>query len=200
MIRRMPTYPIETDRLYLRPFDEGDLDDVYEYTSRPDVTRYLPWDVRNRQQTREVLSQKVKRTTLKELDDIFNLAVVLKETGRLIGDLTLFLRSNEYRQGEVGYVFNPDYHGRGYATEAAQVMLQLGFETFNFHRIYARCDPRNIGSWKLMERLGMRREAHFIHNEIFKGEWGDEFIYAILEDEWRAKYGRDGTQPKLLNG
>ncbi|NIT54197.1 MAG: GNAT family N-acetyltransferase, partial [candidate division Zixibacteria bacterium] len=189
MIRRMPTYPIETDRLYLRPFDEGDLDDVYEYTSRPDVTRYLPWDVRNRQQTREVLSQKVKRTTLKELDDIFNLAVVLKETGRLIGDLTLFLRSNEYRQGEVGYVFNPDYHGRGYATEAAQVMLQLGFETFNFHRIYARCDPRNIGSWKLMERLGMRREAHFIHNEIFKGEWGDEFIYAILEDEWRAKYG-----------
>lgn len=189
MISQTPTYPIETDRLYLRPFDEGDLDDVYEYTSRPDVTRYLPWDVRNRQQTREVLSQKVKRTTLKELNDIYNLAVVLEETGKLIGDLTLFLRSIEFRQGEVGYVFNPDYHGQGYATEAVQVMLKLGFETFNFHRIYARCDPRNIGSWKLMERLGMRREAHFIHNEIFKGEWGDELIYAILEDEWRAKFG-----------
>jgi len=191
MTNQLPTYPIETARLYLRPFNDGDLDDVYEYSSRPDVTRYLPWDVRSRQQTKEILSQKKNRTSLKAINDIYNLAVVLKETGKLIGDILLFLRSVEFRQGEVGYVFNPTYHGRGYATEAAKVMLQLGFETFNFHRIYARCDPRNTGSWKLMERLGMRREAHFIHNEIFKGEWGNELIYAILEHELRAKNGRE---------
>lgn len=187
MTQQPPTYPIETPRLYLRPFTEDDLDDIYEYTSREDVTRYLPWDVRTRQETQEVLRDKKQRTSLKALNDIYNLAVILKENGKVIGELLLFLRSIEWRQGEVGYVFNPNYHGRGYATEAAQVMLQLGFETFNFHRIYARCDPRNTSSWKLMERLGMRREAHFIHNEIFKGEWGDELIYAILEREWRAK-------------
>jgi RimJ/RimL family protein N-acetyltransferase len=70
-------------------------------------------------------------------------------------------------------------------------MLNIGFEIFHFHRIYARCDPRNTGSWKVMERLGMRKEAHLIHNEIFKGEWGDELIYAILENEWRTKNGRN---------
>jgi RimJ/RimL family protein N-acetyltransferase len=117
------------------------------------------------------------------------LAVVLKDTGKLIGELLLFMRSVEHRQGEVGYVFNPNYHGRGYATEAVKVIMHIGFETFHFHRIYARCDPRNAASWKLMERLGMRREAHFIHNEIFKGEWGDELNYAILENEWRVKHG-----------
>lgn len=187
MKNQLPTYPIETPRLYLRPFTDDDLDDIFEYTSREDVTRYLPWDVRTRQQTQEVLRDKKQRTSLEALNDIYNLAVILKENGKLIGELLLFLRSVEFRQGELGYVFNPNYHGRGYATEAAQVMLQLGFETFNFHRIYARCDPRNIASWKLMERLGMRREAHFIHNEIFKGEWGDELNYAILEHEWSAK-------------
>jgi RimJ/RimL family protein N-acetyltransferase len=188
MTQQLPTYPIETPRLYLRPFTDDDLDDLFEYTSREDVTRYLPWDVRTRQQTQEVLQDKKRRTSLKELNDTYNLAVILQENGKLIGELLLFLRSLESRQGELGYVFNPNFHGRGYATEAAQFVLQLGFETFNFHRIYARCDLRNTASWKLMERLGMRREAHFIHNEIFKGEWGDELNYAILEHEWRAKY------------
>jgi RimJ/RimL family protein N-acetyltransferase len=115
--------------------------------------------------------------------------VVLKESNKLIGDTLLFMRSVEFRQGELGYVFNPAFHGQGYATEAAEVMLNLGFETFHFHRIFARCDPRNTSSYKLMERLGMRREAHFVHNEMFKGEWGDELVYAILENEWRAKNG-----------
>jgi RimJ/RimL family protein N-acetyltransferase len=184
-----PTYPIETARLYLRPFNDDDLADLYEYYCLPDVTRYLPWGAKNLHETRDALNKKKRRTALKGDNSIYNLAVVHKETNKLIGDTLLFLRSVDFRQGELGYVFNPDYHGQGYATEAAELMLRLGFETFNFHRIFARCDPRNTGSYKLMERLGMRREAHFVHNEIFKGEWGDELVYAILENEWRAKYG-----------
>jgi RimJ/RimL family protein N-acetyltransferase len=185
----MPTYPIETERLYLRPFRDDDLSDLYEYTSRPDVTQYLPWDTRTLQETKDTLNQKKGRIALTDENSLYNLAVILQETNKLIGEVILFMRSVEFRQGELGYVFNPAHHGRGYATEAAQAMLRLGFETFNFHRIYARCDPRNTGSWKVMERLGMRKEAHLIHNEIFKGEWGDELIYAILENEWRAKNG-----------
>ena len=183
------TYPIETTRLYLRPFHDDDLTDLYEYYRQPNVTRYLPWGPKNLLETRDALTKKKERISLKTENSILNLAVVLKETSKLIGDVLLFQRSIEFRQGELGYVFNPAFHSKGYATEAAECMLYLGFETFNFHRIYARCDPRNTNSYKLMERLGMRREAHFIHNEIFKGEWGDELIYAILENEWRAKHG-----------
>ena len=187
MTAKIPPYPIETARLCLRPFDDDDLTDLYEYYRQPDVTRYLPWGAKNLLETREALKNKKSRLSLDGENSVFNLAVVLKENNKVIGDILLFKRSVEFRQGELGYVFNPDFHGMGYATEGAEVMLKLGFETFNFHRIFARCDPRNTSSYKLMERLGMRREAHFIHNEIFKGEWGDELIYAILEDEWRAK-------------
>jgi RimJ/RimL family protein N-acetyltransferase len=187
MTVKIPPYPLETARLYLRPFHDDDLTDLYEYYRQPNVTRYLPWGTKNLLETRDAIQKKKQRTSLNEENTIYNLAVVLKENNKLIGDILLFLRSIESRQGELGYVFNPDFHGRGYATEAAELMLNMGFETFNFHRIYARCDPRNTGSYKLMERLGMRREAHLIHNEMFKGEWGDELVYAILEDEWRRR-------------
>lgn len=191
MTNKSPTYPIETERLYLRPFEDDDLEALHAFYSRPDVARYLYWEAKDLEETRESLAVKKKRTQLGETDSAVILAVILKETNVLIGEVMVYMRSLENRQGEIGFVFNPEYHGRGYATEAAKVALRLGFETGKLHRIYGRCDPRNNGSWKLMERLGMRKEAHFIHNEIFKGEWGDELHYAMLENEWRAKYGED---------
>jgi RimJ/RimL family protein N-acetyltransferase len=191
MTKKTPTYPIETERLYLRPFQDDDLAELHAFYSRPDVARYLYWEAKELEGTRESLILKKKRTQLGETDSAVILAVILKESNVLIGEVMIFLRSTENRQGEIGFVFNPAYHGRGYATEAANVALRLGFETAKLHRIYGRCDPRNTGSYKLMERLGMRREAHFIHNEIFKGEWGDELHYAMLENEWRARYGSD---------
>jgi RimJ/RimL family protein N-acetyltransferase len=88
--------------------------------------------------------------------------------------------------GEIGFVFNPDYHGRGLATEAAESMLMLGFDTIRWHRIIGSCDARNHPSARLMERIGMRQEARFVHNQIVKGQWADELVYAILDHEWRA--------------
>lgn len=183
-----PTYPIETARLTLRPLEDGDLNDLVEFYSRPEVVQFLYWEVRSLAETKQALDQKKLITRLTEEGAGLVLAVVLKATGKVIGEVTLFWRSQEHRQGEVGYIFNPDYQGYGYATEAATVMLALGFDELKLHRIYGSCDARNVASYKLMERLGMRREAYFVHNEIFKGEWGDELIYAILEDEWRARY------------
>ena len=90
------------------------------------------------------------------------------------------------RQGELGFVFNPAHHGNGYAAEAARVILELGFEDCDLHRIYGRCDPRNVGSCKLLERLGMRLEGHFVQNERYKGEWADQRVYALLQEEWRS--------------
>jgi RimJ/RimL family protein N-acetyltransferase len=182
-----PVYPIKTARLSLRPFQLDDLDDLYSFYSREDVARYLYWTPRNRDQTREVLTRKTNQSQISGEGDNLALAVAVQDSGRLIGEVSLSLLSAEHRQGSFGYVFHPDAGGRGFATEAAQAILQLGFEELGLHRIIGVCDPRNEPSWRLMERLGMRREAHFVQNEIFKGEWGDEYYYAMLADEWRVR-------------
>jgi RimJ/RimL family protein N-acetyltransferase len=182
----MPHFPITTPRLYLRPFGDNDLDDLFAFHSRPEVAQYLYWFERNLEDTKNALEHKKNATIFKE-DASIVWAVVHKDTSKLIGEVSLTWHSQIHQQGEVGFVFNPDYQRKGYATESTLAVLSLGFNELKLHRIYGRCDTRNIASYKLMERLGMRREAHFIHNEIFKGEWGDEFVYALLAEEWRAQ-------------
>jgi RimJ/RimL family protein N-acetyltransferase len=115
------------------------------------------------------------------------LAVLLRDTGELIGEVNLAWLSEAQRGGEFGFVFNPAFHGRGYATEAAVQMLRLGFEELGLHRIIGRCEARNEASARLMAKLGMRREAHFVRNEFVKGEWNDEVVYAMLGEEWAAR-------------
>ncbi len=182
-----PEYPITTDRLILRPYTEDDLDDVYDLHSRADVARYLYWGPRDREQARASLAQKIAATTLRDEGDNLTLAVVLPETGRVIGDVMLMWISRDHRQGEVGYIFHPDHGGRGFATEAARVMLRIGFEDLGLHRIIGRLDGRNTASARVLERLGMRREAHFVQNELVKGEWVNETVYAMLAEEWKER-------------
>ena len=117
------------------------------------------------------------------------------ETGALIGEVSLIWRSVEARQGEIGWIFDPKFQGHGYATEAARAMLDLGFGQGDMHRISARCDVRNEASWRVMERLQMRREAHFREHAIFKSAWDEEYIYAILWQEWHV--GRGELTPVL---
>ena len=179
-----PVYPIQTARLALRSFAPGDLDDLFAYISREDVVRYLYGGVKDRAESEQGLKLWMSSTSLARAGERLVLAVVLVELNKVIGEVSLKCVSLEHRQAEIGWVFNPDYHGQGFATEAAAAVLRLGFQEHNFHRILARCDARNMASYKVMERLGMRREAHFIHNEFFKGEWGDELWYAILQSEW----------------
>jgi RimJ/RimL family protein N-acetyltransferase len=181
-----PDYPLRTPRLTLRPYTAGDFDALYDLQSRPEVTRYLLYGIRDRAAVRASLEQKISAAVLAEEGSNLTLAVVLPETGTLIGDVMLFWLSREHEQGEIGYVFHPDHGGKGYATEAARVMLRLGFGELGLHRIVGRIDARNAASARVLDRLGMRREAHFVQNEIIKGEWTDEVVYAMLEDEWRT--------------
>jgi RimJ/RimL family protein N-acetyltransferase len=182
-----PDYPLRTARLVLRPYAIGDLDDVYDIQSRPEVARYLPVGARDREQVREALEERILATLPDGEGGSLSLAVVLPGTGTVIGEVVLFVRSRQHRQGEIGYVFHPDHGGRGYATEAASAMLRLGFDQFGLHRIVGRIDARNTASARVLDRLGMRREAHFAQNMILQGEWSDEVVYAMLEDEWRAR-------------
>ncbi len=161
--------------------------------SLPEVARYLYWSPRTLDEVRPALYRKTQETFLEGEGQGLSLAVVLRETGALLGDVSMTLRSREHRTGEVGYVFHPDCGGKGYATEAAEVMLRLGFEEAGLHRIIGRLDGRNTKSARLLERLGMRREAHFVQNEFVKGEWADEVVYAILDHEWKARQAESPT-------
>lgn len=184
-----PTYPIETARLRLRPFTLDDLDALYAIQSRADVARYLYWGPRSRDEVRAALTARTRLTSFEAEGDTLVLAIERRDSGALIGDVNLAWRSAEYQQGEIGFVLHPDHYGRGYAREAAVEMLRLGFAGLGLHRIIGRCDARNGASARLMERLGMRREAHFRENEFVKGEWCGEYVYAMLAAEWEAITG-----------
>ncbi|MEV4185985.1 GNAT family N-acetyltransferase [Streptosporangium canum] len=183
-----PSYPIRTDRLLLRPFTPDDLDGLHAIQSLPDVARYLYWGPRDLEEVQEALTTKITQSALLEEGQALTLAVELAATGELIGEGLLFWHSSLHRSGEIGYVFHPGHHGKGYATEVAEALLELGFDGLNLHRIAGRLDGRNTASARLLERLGMRREAHLVENEMVKGEWTDELVYAILQREWRARH------------
>jgi RimJ/RimL family protein N-acetyltransferase len=177
---------IETERLLLRAFRESDLDDLHAMRSLPEVVRYLYGEVRSREQCEEMLAERLTQTSVAAEGDGLSLAVERRDDGRVIGDMSLWLRSAEHRQGEIGFVFHPDAQGQGYAREAATALLAVAFGELGLHRVFGRTDGRNDASAALMRRLGMRQEAHFRENEMFKGAWGDELVFAVLESEWGA--------------
>jgi RimJ/RimL family protein N-acetyltransferase len=181
-----PVFPIDTERLRLRPFARGDVDAVFDYRRRDDVARYLSDGSMTHESVVEVLDRRIGQDALRVEGDKIALAVELRHTHAVIGEASLILRSEPWRQGEIGYILHPDHHGHGYATEAGRMLLEMGFAGAGLHRIYARCATANAASWRVMERLGMRREAHFRGHAFARGVWEDELIYAILEDEWRA--------------
>lgn len=185
-----PLFPIETERLRLRPFTRGDVDAVFAYRQREDVVRHLFDGPMTHESVTEAVQARIGQDAFNGEGDKIFLAVELRDGHNLIGEVSLILRDRAARQAEIGYIFHPDYHRHGYATEAARMLLEMAFAGAGMHRVYARCGAHNDASWKVMERLGMRREAHFHDHALFKGGWDEEFVYALLEDEWRIKNGR----------
>jgi RimJ/RimL family protein N-acetyltransferase len=176
--------PIETERLLLRPFVAEDFDAVFAMQSRPDVARYLYWDARDEEEVRDALEKKVAGTAIRSEGDAVFLAAVLMSTGELVCDMVVHLLSQEHSTAEIGFMVHPDHQGHGYATEAARPLLKLAFEDVQVHRVIGRVESRNVASARVLEKLGMRREAHLIENEFVKGEWQSELVYAMLNSEW----------------
>jgi RimJ/RimL family protein N-acetyltransferase len=179
-----PALPIETERLVLRGFGRDDYDAVYAMQSRPDVARFLEWDARTEDEVREALTKKIASTAIRREEDVLFLAAELRSTGELVGDVVLQWTSRQHLSGEIGFIVHPDHQGRGYATEASRVLLRMAFEDLQLHRVYGRVEARNIGSARVLEKLGMRREAHLVENEFVKDEWQSELVYAMLAREW----------------
>jgi RimJ/RimL family protein N-acetyltransferase len=178
-------FPIRTARLDLRPHRADDLDDLVAFHSDPEVVRYIPWPVRNREQTRAALEVKMTQGVLSEPGQWLVLAIVLRETGRVVGEVLLKWADEHARQGELGFALNREHQGRGLAAEAAQAVLRLGFDDLGLHRITAVCIAENAASARLLRRLGMQQEAHLRDNVFFKGRWVDQLIFGLLVDEWR---------------
>ncbi|MCP2259216.1 Protein N-acetyltransferase, RimJ/RimL family [Streptoalloteichus tenebrarius] len=182
-----PEYPIRTSRLLLRPFTPSDVDAVLAIYSRPDVVRHLFEDPFSPEDARRAVTRWKDMTRIDDDQSVLRLAVERDDTGQVIGDVMLERLGGRNRQGEIGFVFHPDHHGQGFALEAAQEMVRLGFAELDLHRVIGRCDARNTGSATLMERLGMRREACLRENQHVKGEWCDELVFGVLAGEWEAR-------------
>ena len=177
---------LHTPRLVLRPSRLDDLEHILPLHADPEVIRYLYWEPRSREEVRTILEKRLATPVPAPENQALVLAVV-ERGGALVGEMTLIWRSHAHRGGEIGFVFLTAVHGRGYALEASEAVLRLAFERFGFRRIYGRCDARNAASARLMERLGMRREAHLVQNEFVKGEWTDEVVFAMLRSEWAQR-------------
>ena len=179
-----PPFRLETDRLLLRPFAPSDHDALHAIFSQEQVVRYLYEGPHDEDEVQRRLNLKVTQRSIERPVETLRLAVLLKANGRVIGDVVLTWVEDEHRQAEIGFVLHPDHQGKGYTTEAVSVLLRVAFEVLELHRVFGRTEARNVASAKVMEKLGMRPEAHFVENEFVKDEWQSEIVYAILEREW----------------
>ena len=175
---------IETPRLTLRRFADADLGPFLAYLNDPLVARYQSWESYTEEQARAVIEQQKGRSPGRP-GQWFTFAVELKETGALVGHVAL--RMTDDRQAEIGFTVARAFHGKGLAREAAARVLDYAFAELNLHRVTAVTDCENVKSAALLERLGMRREGHFVQNIWFKGRWGSEYLYAVLRGEWLGR-------------
>lgn len=166
---------METERLILRRYNENDLNDLYEYLSDPEVVRFEPNKPLNLEEAKGNLDWRISTDEMT--------AVETKDTHKMIGNV--YMGRREYNSLEMGYVFNRNHWGHGYAAESCRALIDDAFAK-GIHRIYAECDPQNENSWRLLERLGFQREAHLRRNVYFwKDEdgdpiWKDTYIYSLL--------------------
>ncbi|WP_039835027.1 GNAT family N-acetyltransferase [Paenibacillus sonchi] len=187
---------LETQRLTIRGFQPEDWEDLHEYLSREEVVRYEPYGVFDEQASQ---AEALRRSA----DPAF-WAVCLKESGKMIGNL--YFQQQEpmtFRTWELGYVFNSAFHNKGYAAEACQRLLEYAFCDQQARRVTAHCDPRNTPSWRLLERLQLRREGHLLQTGYFKHDheghplWHDTYAYGILDSEWLDSSQADSQRQKV---
>ncbi|MBE2222030.1 MAG: GNAT family N-acetyltransferase [Anaerolineae bacterium] len=175
---------LSTAHLNLREFRENDWPAILAYQQDPRYLQYYAWTERTAADV-QAFVQMFLDFQIAQPRTKFQLAIVLKETGQLIGNCGLRLKSADAFEADIGYELSPKYWGKGYATEAAQAMVNLGFTQFGLHRITTHCLAENIGSARVLEKVGMQFEGRLRENEFFKGRYWDTLLYATLEREWR---------------
>ncbi|MBI3162871.1 MAG: GNAT family N-acetyltransferase [Chloroflexi bacterium] len=178
---------LQTTRLIIRNFDDKDLETFLAYRNDPDVARYQGWGLPYSREKGEALIASMKSDSTLLLDGWSQFAVALKETDELIGDLGCRIKRDDPRQARIGFSLASRYWRKGFITEAAAGLLRRLFEELNMHRVTADCDVENIASYRTLEKLGFRREAHFVESFLVDGIYTSEYHYAMLQSEWRDR-------------
>ena len=181
-----PTVFFETRRLRVRPFSPADVEAFVAYRKDPDVARYQSWSDYTLDRGRAFV-ESLQGSTPGVPGEWFQFALENRADGTLVGDLALHVDQAEPREAEVGFTLARAQQGKGYGTEALTALLGYVFESFGLHRVVATTDALNAPAAAMLERVGFRREAHFVENIFFKGSWGSEFLFAVLEREWAAR-------------
>ena len=169
---------IRTPRLILRPFRDSDYDDLFEFLSQLENDEFEGYPGITCENGREHLKYRIGS------EEFF--AVELADAGKVIGNI--YCGSRDFNAKETGYIINKHYQGQGFAAEALDAVIRNAFAE-GAHRVFAECDPRNTASWKLLEKVGMKREAHFRQNIYFHEDetgmpkWKDTFVYAMLDSD-----------------
>ncbi len=178
---------LESERLLLRKFTENDFDAVHNYASVMDNTVYMEWGPNTAEQTKSFIAYCISKADENPCTN-YQFAAVLKDTDRLIGACNLASSGDE---AEIGWILHRDYWKQGLGTEMGKALLKFGFDDLELHRISARCDAENYGSFRVMDKIGMRREGLFIEarpaNKKSNMKYGDELFYALTKDEWETK-------------
>lgn len=174
---------IETPRLLLREFVFDDWPAVFAYQNDPRYLRFYTW-TRRREKDVQGFVQMFIDWQKQHPRSKYQVAIVQKAENYLIGNCGIRKMYPYSQMADLGYELHPDYWGRGYATEAAAALLQYGFETLQLRSIWAECISENLGSKRVLEKIGMTFESTQRHNMLIKGQWYDTLRFQISRDEW----------------
>jgi RimJ/RimL family protein N-acetyltransferase len=178
---------LHSQRLLIRNFRESDLESFLAYRNVAEVAMYQGWEVPYPREHAIKLIDQMKDMQSPKAGHWLQLAIELKETGQMIGDLGLRVNAEDARQAVIGFTIAPEHWRKGYAVEAITTLLEFLFDDLDLHRVSADCDVENTSSWRTLERAGFRREAHFVESFPMAGSYGSEYYYGMLQREWRAR-------------
>lgn len=182
-----PAFPIETERLRLRPYLDADRDWLMAMRHMPEVMALIPFGDETGEAIERVVANRKKSTFIDDPGDAILLIMEEKAAGARVGELMLRYPPDKYMTGEIGFMLHPDFQGKGYAFEGAMVLMRLGFDEAKFHRIMAITEGANTSCRTLLKRLGLREEAYHRQASWFKGAWHDDVIAAMLAEEWQVR-------------
>ena len=175
------TPSLETKNFVLRAFESKDLKHFAAYRANPTIARFQSWSDYTYKDALHFF-QNTNYSNFGGVGNWYQLAIANKQSDVLIGDLAVHFVDDQ--QVEIGFTVSPEFQGKGVAIESIKALLNFLFLELKKHRVIAITDTENTPLCRLLEKLGFRKEAHYVKNIFFKGAWGDEFLYAILGSEY----------------
>lgn len=182
---RMPDFPVEADKVVLRPFEPGDLEALEGFAKSPTAQRYMALPVRDGAELRTHLDSLLAMRRLTRPGDILAMAALAPGQTVALGQVSLVWTDATASQAELRFAFAPEGYEAGLDRAALKAALDIAFEELSLHRVLVRTSARHQRTVRLLKQLGLRLEAHFREHALYQGEWDEEMHFAILDREWR---------------